>query len=88
MGDYDHFANVVVATPPDKAERIYERTEAFIHHQRSLAAAITRLPEECGLQYKVLGRETEPVKRLVRAFCSIVRQEVKGKPLFDEFPWR
>lgn len=53
-----------------------------------LAAGITHLPNDAGLLYKVLGAETEPVKRLVRAFCSVVRSEVKGKPLPEEFPWR
>ena len=49
---------------------------------------LTRLPNDAGLLYKVLGEETAPVKRLVREFCSSVRQEVKGKPLPEEFPWR
>lgn len=88
MNRYHVFANVVVLTPPAEADRIYARTDAFIDRDGGLAAGITRLPEECGLIYKVLGEETEPVKRQVRAFCSAVRQEVKGRPLPDEFPWR
>jgi len=40
------------------------------------------------LIYKVLGAETQPVKRLVREFCSAVRSQVKGRPLPEEFPWR
>ncbi len=88
MNGCDVFANAVVLTPPDRAESVYRQTEAFIDRGRGLAAGVTRLPGGCGLIYKVLGRETEPVKRLVRAFCSSVRQAVKGKPLFAEFPWR
>jgi len=88
MNGYDVFANAIVLTPPGEAERIYARTEAFIDPERRLAAGIARLPRGYGLLYKVLGDETGPVKRLVREFCSTVRQEVKGRPLPEEFPWR
>lgn len=88
MGEYDVFANVVVMTPAEHAENIYDRTRAFIDRNRRLAAGITRLPNEGGLLYKVLGMEPGPVKRLVREFCSTVRKEIKGRPVPDEFPWR
>ncbi|WP_418983348.1 urease accessory protein UreD [Alistipes sp.] len=88
MNGYDVFANVIVLTPAQHAERIYAATEAFINPEQRLAAGITRLPNGCGLLYKVLGEETEPVKRLVRRFCSSVRLAVKQRPLPDEFPWR
>lgn len=88
MNGYDIFANAVVLTPPDKAERLYERTKAFIDRESRLAAGITRLPNASGLSYKVLGDDTGAVKRLVRSFCSDVRQCVKGRPLPEEFPWR
>ena len=60
----------------------------FIDRDRRLAAGITRLPNDAGLRSKVWGEETAPVKRLVSEFWSSVRQEVKGKPLPEEFPWR
>ena len=88
MNGYDVFANVVVLTPERHADALFARTRAFIDRDRGLAAGISRLPNRCGLLYKALGAETEPVKRLVRAFCSVVRSEVKGKPLPEEFPWR
>lgn len=88
MADYDVFANVVVMTPFDEAEEIYRQTEAFIDKEQGLAVGITRLPGRSGLLYKALGRETGPVKRQVRSFCSTVRQFVKGRPLPQEFPWR
>lgn len=88
MDGYDVFANVIVLTPPADADAIYDRTEVFIDPVRRLAAGITRLPGACGLLYKVLGDETGPVKQIVREFCSSVRQQVKGRPLPDEFPWR
>lgn len=88
MNGYDVFANVIVLTPPEYAETIYGRTPAYIDRERRLAAGITRLPNDCGLLFKVLGDETEPVKKAVREFCSAVRLVVKGKPLFEEFAWR
>lgn len=88
MGKFDIFANVIVMTPPDIAERIYSGTEAFYSMEKQLAAGITHLPHNAGLLFKVLGMETGPVKTVVRDFCSNVRMAVKGVPLPDEFPWR
>ena len=88
MNGYDIFANVVVLTPPEHADAIYERTEAFIDPERELAVGVTHLPNGCGLLMKVLGKDTGRVKREVRSFCSQVRQQIKHRPLFDEFPWR
>ncbi len=88
MGNFDIFANVLVMTPPDKADEIYNATEAFIDRKNKIAAGITHLPNGAGLLYKVLGMETGPVKAQVRKFCSSVRLAVKGHPLPPEFPWR
>ena len=88
MGIFDIFANVIVMTPPDKAEEIYRRTQAYLNKNERLAAGITRLPNDAGVLFKVLGMETGPVKKVVREFCSTVRQVVKGIPVADEFPWR
>lgn len=88
MHGYDVFANVLVLTPEDKAEEIYKDTEAYIDEKNHIAAGITHLPNKAGLLYKVLGVEPGPVKKVVREFCSRVRQAIKGKPLPPEFPWR
>ena len=88
MHNYDVFANVIVLTPPEDATRIYEQTRAFIDRKEELAVGISRLPNECGLIFKVLGRKTQPVKRLIRQFGSVVRMQIKGKPLPEEFIWR
>lgn len=88
MADYEVFANVVVLTPKEHADRIYDSTPAYVDAENRLAVGITRLPGDCGLLYKVVGDETAPVKRLVREFCSAVRMQVKGRALPEEFPWR
>lgn len=88
MADYDVFANVIVLTPPEKAKEIFDKTSAFIDKKNRIAAGITRLPNDAGLLYKVVGMEPTPVKKLVRAFCSEVRMAVKQHPVPPEFPWR
>ncbi len=88
MGQYDVFANVIVMTPKEHADKIYAATEAFIDKENKIACGITHLPNDAGLLFKVLGMEPGPVKKIVREFCSKVRMEVKGKPVPAEFPWR
>lgn len=88
MGRFEIFANVIVMTPPDKAEEIYARTPAFIDRDKTLAAGITKLPNDAGLLYKVIGNDSGTVRRMVREFCSTVRQAVCGIPVPEEFPWR
>lgn len=88
MDKYDVFANVVVMTPKSHAINIYEKTTAYLDKNEEIAVGITYLPNDSGLLFKVLGMEAGPVKQIVRSFCSMVRQEIKGKPLPQEFPWR
>ncbi len=88
MNQFDVFANVIVMTPKDHADRIYEKTPVYIDREKKIAVGITHLPNNAGLLFKVLGMEPGPVKKIVREFCSSVRMEVKGKPVPPEFPWR
>lgn len=88
MGRFDVFANVIVMTPKAHADKIYEATDAFIDRDKMIACGITHLPNDAGLLFKVLGMEPGPVKKIVRDFCSRVRQQVKGHPVPPEFPWR
>ena len=44
-----------------------------------LAAGASKLPNDAGLIYKVLGRETEPVRTKVREFCAVARAETVGR---------
>lgn len=85
---YDVFGNVIALMPKDKSEEVYSKTEAFIDDDQKLACGISRLPNAAGLIFKILGMEPGPVKAAVRAFCSTVRQAVKGKPMMPEFSWR
>ncbi len=88
MHNYDVFANVIVLTPEKDAEAIYNQTQAFIDRDQELAVGISHLPNQAGLIFKVLGKETQPVKRIIREFGSVVRMQIKGKSLPEEFVWR
>lgn len=88
MGKFEIFANVLVLTPKETADKIYAETEPILDREHMIATGITTLPNDAGLLFKVLGNDTAAVKKLVRGFCSKVRMAVKGKPVPEEFPWR
>jgi urease accessory protein len=88
MDSFDVFGNVILCTPKDKADRIYERLEADVDLARGLAFGASRLPNDAGLIFKVLGRETMQVKAKVREFWGVARKEVTGADLPPPFLWR
>ena len=88
MDSFDVFANVILCTPNDKADRVYERVEADVDLERGIAFGACRLPNDAGLVYKILGRETAQVKAKVREFWGVVRREVTGACLPPPFLWR
>ena len=86
MADYNVFATILILTPPKNAERIYSAIRSYKSDDTALG--ITRLPSKCGLMCRVLAKRSDRAKAIVRELCSVVRQEIKGKPLPEEFPWR
>jgi len=88
MDSFDVFGNVILCTPKDKTDRIYERVAADVDLARGLAFGACRLPNDAGLIYKVLGRETTQVKAKVREFWGVVREEVIGVSIPPPFLWR
>jgi urease accessory protein len=87
MGKFDVFANVTLITPQRHAHKIFEQVVPGADTSVDCMAGASRLPDNAGLVYKVLGRETEPVKAMVRAFWKLVRQEVAGAPIPAARPW-
>jgi urease accessory protein len=87
MGKFDVFANVTLITPQRHAHKIFEQVVPGADTSADCMAGASRLPDDAGLVYKVLGRETEPVKAMVRAFWKLVRQEVAGAPIPAARPW-
>lgn len=85
MGDFHVFANVLLMSPQEKFNRVAAQTNAMMDPARNLAAGMSRLPNDAGLVFKVLGMEREPVEAKVREFWSIVRQEVVGAKVPQKF---
>jgi urease accessory protein len=88
MDSFEIFGNVILCTPKDKADRIFDRVEADVDIEGGLAFGACQLPNDAGLIYKVLGRETSLVKAKVREFWGVVREEVIGAGLPSPFLWR
>lgn len=88
MNQYDVFGNVLLLAPKTIADAIHERVPAVVDDQGRWAAGVSRLPNDAGLVYKILGMETTVVRGKVREFWSLVRPLVTGCPVPPEFPWR
>ncbi|BFU96057.1 MAG: Urease accessory protein UreD 2 [Nitrospira sp.] len=88
MGAYDVFANVLLLTPRHHADVVFSQVPAVVNRDEHWAAGASRLPNDAGLVFKVLGRESEPVQSRVREFWSIVRQTVTGAPVLPKSAWR
>ena len=86
MDGFDVFANVILCTPPDVADRVHARVAADL--EESVAFGACRLPNDAGLVYKVLGRETAQVRAKVREFWEVARHEITGAAIPPPFFWR
>jgi urease accessory protein len=88
MGPFDVLGNVVLLTPSDIADRVHARVEADVDLAEGLAFGACRLPNDAGLIFKALGRETAQVRSKVREFWAIAREEATGAGLQPPFFWR
>jgi len=88
MSGFDVLATVFLLTPKEHADQIFDRIPTGINRDEQWAAGASRLPNNAGLIFKVLGMETQPVRAKVREFWSLVREEVAGAKLMREFAWR
>ena len=88
MGTFDVFANVPLLTPKHHADKVFEQIPPTVNLEAQWAAGASRLPNDAGLVFKVLGQESEPVQAKVREFWSLVRQTVTGAPVLPKFVWR
>lgn len=88
MDAFDVFANVILLTPKEAADRIHARVDADVDLANGIAFGACRLPNEAGLIFKALGRETAQVKAKVREFWGIAREAITGTALPPPFFWR
>jgi urease accessory protein len=87
MGNFDVLANVTLITPRQHSGPIFEQLVPGADTSAACVAGASRLPNDAGLVYKVLGMETEPVKAKVREFWDLVRRQVLGAPVPAARPW-
>lgn len=88
MGRYELFATALILTPPPQREAILKRVRELIGFRSEWALGILRLPSDAGLVCRILSRQSDEAKRLLRTLCSATREVVKGVPMPEEFPWR
>jgi urease accessory protein len=88
MDGFEAFGNVILCTPPDKAERIHAQLGADVDLEQGVAFGACKLPNDAGLVYKVLGRDTAQVKAKVREFWEVARREITGAAIPPPFFWR
>jgi urease accessory protein len=88
MDSFDVFGNVLLLTPPDRAQRVLARVEANVDLEQGVASGACALPNEAGLIFKALGCETAQVKAEVRKFWGIAREEITGTSLPQPYFWR
>jgi urease accessory protein len=88
MDGFDVFGNVILCTPADVAERVHARTEARVDLDEGVAFGACRLPNDAGLIYKILGRETAQVAAKVRDFWAVAREEITGAAIPPPYLWR
>jgi len=87
MGEFDYVANVTLAAPKAVAEAVLDQVDATSDAGAGCMAGAGRLPNDAGLVYKVLGRESEPVKAKVRDFWQLVRHEAIGARIPEPRCW-
>ncbi|CAM4006620.1 urease accessory protein UreD [Serratia silvae] len=88
MGPFDVFGNVILLTPAIHHARILARTPAYYDAVAGIASGVSCLPNDCGLIFKALGKESHQVKAAIRAFWCVAREEILGVTLPTPFLWR
>lgn len=86
LGPFTHFSSAIIITPKEATDRLYKAL--WPQTGEHLQISISRLSESRGLVVRGVAMGSEPLLRLSRELCSMVRSEVKGVALPEEFPWR
>lgn len=87
MGDYHVFGNLIILTPKVHAERLFEAVAPGFDAEAGLASGASRLPNDAGIIFKVLGSESAQVVAAIRQVWSLARQEVIGARIPERFLW-
>jgi urease accessory protein len=87
MGGFHVFGNVIVLTPKDKADALFELVQPAFDAENEIAYGASRLPHDAGLIFKVLGMESAPVMAKIREFWSEARQIAVDHKVPENFLW-
>lgn len=88
MGAYDVYASVMLLAPRADADAISARIGADMQPQCAIAYGVSRLPNEVGLIFRILGDQVGPVKEKIREIQAVVRERAKAASLPPRFLWR
>ncbi|OZV59661.1 urease accessory protein [Brucella melitensis] len=87
MGSFHVFGNLILLTPKTHADRLFETIDPVFDMDEGIAWGASRLPNDAGLLFKVLGMESAPVRAAIRKIWEAARQEVTGASLPENFLW-
>ena len=87
MAGFHVFGNVIVLTPKDKADALFEQITPAFDAEKEMAYGASRLPNDAGIIFKVLAMETAPVMAKVREFWSATREIAVGHKVPENFLW-
>ncbi|ECC3555194.1 urease accessory protein UreD [Salmonella enterica subsp. salamae] len=88
MGPFNVSGNVILLTPSEHHQRIIDRIPPHYDEVEGRASGVSRLPNDCGLIFKALGKEASQVKMAIRLFWCVAREEILGVTLPAPFLWR
>jgi urease accessory protein len=80
MDSFDVLGNVIVCTPKDKTDRIFERAGANVDSAGGLAFGACRLPNDAGLIYEVGPRNHAGKSQSTRVLGSGARGGHRRRP--------
>jgi urease accessory protein len=87
MANFDIFGNVILLTSKENTHAIYSLTQPVWDQENSCFSGASLLPNDAGLIFKVLGKDSGLVRTKIREFWSRVRPQITGYPVPPPFAW-
>jgi urease accessory protein len=87
LGIFHVFGCPIVLTPKPDVERLLDAAEPRYDEAAGIAPGASRLSNDAGLIFKMLGMESAPVTEAIPSLWERGRGAVTGTPLPDRFLW-
>ncbi|MFI5411739.1 urease accessory protein UreD [Kaistia sp. UC242_56] len=87
MGGFHVFGNVIVLTPKEHADALFDRVTPAFDAENEIAYGASRLPNDAGIIFKVLSMESAPAMAKIREFWSEAREIAAGHKVPENFLW-